>query len=42
MVSLLGLLATTTVLHTANNKKNSLMLEHIGLKFDSVPSTNTW
>ena len=42
MVSLLGLLATTTVLQTARSRKNSLMLAHIGLRLDSVPSTRTW
>ena len=42
MVSLLGLLATTTVLHTASSRKNSLMLAHIGLRLDSVPSSSCW
>ena len=41
IVSLLGLLATTTVLQTASRRKNSLIFAHMGLKFDSVPSTKT-
>ena len=42
MVSLLGVLETTTVLQTASRMKNSLIVAHIGLRFDSVPSTSTW
>ena len=41
MVSLLGVLDTTTVLHTASKMKNSLMVAHMGLRLDSVPSTST-
>ena len=41
IVSLFGVLDTTTVLHTASKMKNSLMVAHMGLRLDSVPSTST-
>ena len=42
IVSRFGLLATTTVLHTASSRKNSLILAHMGLRLDSVPSSSCW